>query len=240
MKQRFSIAVASFGAVALLALLVPPLRQDPAYHDFADQRQLWGWPHFWNVVSNGGFAAAGLAGLIGLRYRPGQSWERRAVVLLFAAVAATSVGSGYYHWAPSNATLFWDRLPMAVAFMALFALVTGERTVPEAGKLLLAPMVAAGVASVGWWRAYDDLRFYALVQFVPLVVIPVLLWRTRGAHRGAGELVGALAWYAGAKLLEAADGPVYRVTGLSGHTLKHIAAGLSCWWLVRWMIARVR
>ncbi|MDX1983323.1 MAG: hypothetical protein SFV51_23835 [Bryobacteraceae bacterium] len=235
----FLIAISGALAIAAIAL-APPLRQDAGYHDFADIRPLLGIPNCLNVLSNLPFAIAGAMGLAGLRHRAGQRWERYAFALLSGAILLTSVVSGYYHWAPSNATLFWDRLPMAVGFMALFAVVVGERTVAEAGRLLLAPMVAAGIASVAWWRAYDDLRFYIVVQFLPLLAIPVMLWRTRGAHPGTSALVTGLGWYAAAKALELADRPVYAALGLSGHTLKHLAAGMSCWWLVRWMRTRAQ
>lgn len=235
----FLIAIAGALAIGAIAM-TPPVRQETAYHDFADIRTLFGIPNFWNVLSNLPFAIAGAVGLAGLRHRAGQRWERRAFALLFGAIFLTCAGSGYYHWAPSNSTLFWDRLPMAVGFMALFAVVVGERTMAEAGRLLLPPMVAAGIASVAWWRAYDDLRFYIVVQFLPLVAIPVMLWRTRGIHRGTAVLVRGLGWYAAAKVLELADRPVYAALGLSGHTLKHLAAGVSCWWLMRWMRTRTQ
>src|SRR4029077_315822 len=37
-------------SLAILALL-PPIPQDPSYHQFADQRTLLGIPNFWNVIS---------------------------------------------------------------------------------------------------------------------------------------------------------------------------------------------
>ena len=33
----------------------------------------------------------------------------------------------YYHWKPTNATLVWDRLPMTLAFMTVFAIMIDER-----------------------------------------------------------------------------------------------------------------
>jgi hypothetical protein len=51
--------------VSLVALLpLPPLLQDQNYHQFADQRELFGIPNFWNVVSNLPFIAIGAAGLL--------------------------------------------------------------------------------------------------------------------------------------------------------------------------------
>ena len=35
--------------------------------------------------------------------------------------------SRYYHWKPTNATLVWDRLPMTLAFMTVFAIMIDER-----------------------------------------------------------------------------------------------------------------
>jgi hypothetical protein len=44
--------------VSLAGLLpLPPLLQDQSYHQFADQRELFGIPNFWNVVSNLPFVA---------------------------------------------------------------------------------------------------------------------------------------------------------------------------------------
>jgi hypothetical protein len=51
----YGLMVASL--VALLPL--PPLLQDQAYHQFADQRELFGVPNFWSVVSNLPFVAVG-------------------------------------------------------------------------------------------------------------------------------------------------------------------------------------
>ena len=45
--------IAGIAVVAVVAaLLVDPVAQDPAYHDFADQRAIAGVPNFWNVASN--------------------------------------------------------------------------------------------------------------------------------------------------------------------------------------------
>ena len=43
-------------------MLLPPLLQDQGYHQFADQRTLFGIPNFWNVVSNIPFLAVGAIG----------------------------------------------------------------------------------------------------------------------------------------------------------------------------------
>jgi len=50
-------------AGALAALLLPPLKQPQAYHQFADQRTWFGIPNFLNVISNVGFLLVGLVGL---------------------------------------------------------------------------------------------------------------------------------------------------------------------------------
>ena len=46
--------------------------------------------------------------------------------MLFLGIALTGFGSSYYHWDPNDRTLFWDRLPMALSFMAILAIVIGE------------------------------------------------------------------------------------------------------------------
>src|SRR5215472_17342126 len=107
--------LAGLTAISLTGLaLLPKIPQDQAYHLFADQRTLIGIPNFWNVVSNIPFVAVGALGLA--RYR-----NNIATIVLFLGVFMTGIGSAYYHWAPSDGTLFWDRLPMTVAFAAIFS-----------------------------------------------------------------------------------------------------------------------
>src|SRR5437764_6848443 len=101
-------------------LLLPPIPQDQSYHQFADQRTLLGIPNFWNVVSNLPFIAVGAAGL--LKHRDGP-----ATIVIFAGIFLTGFGSAYYHWNPSDATLFWDRLPMTLVFSAILSSAISER-----------------------------------------------------------------------------------------------------------------
>ena len=210
--------------VALIAVLsLPPMAQDPAYHDFADNRAFFGIPAFLNVVTNLAFLIVGIVGVRACATVAGARW---AWLICFGGVALVGIGSGYYHLAPDNSTLVWDRLPMSVGFMGLLVAVLAEHLHPRLEKILLVPAMLLGIASVVVWHVADDLRLYAWVQFMPLLVIPaiMLLFEGRFTHRHL--LLVALAIYAVAKLAEHYDHVVFEATGqiISGHSLKHLLA----------------
>lgn len=230
---------------------VPPIPQDPAYHAFADRRPAGGIPNALNVLSNLPFLVVGLLGLTFLirDRRAGRSTafappeDRRPYWLLFLGVGLTGVGSAYYHWRPGNATLFWDRLPMTIGFMALLASVVGERISRRAGAWLLWPLVIAGAASTLYWhigeqRGAGDLRPYGLVQFGSLVLVPLILAFFPTRYTGTRDLVIAIGWYGLAKIFEHVDHGMLTLTGVSGHTWKHLASAAGAYWLLRMLQRR--
>jgi hypothetical protein len=239
-----------FGVVALgLVFCLPPIPQDPAYHAFADGRTMLGVRNFLNVASNVPFVVVGALGL-GALFRPGavgpggsvlDPAERWPLAVLFVGVFLTGFGSAYYHLDPNNETLVWDRLPMTVAFMGLFAAMIGERVGVRAGTWLLGPLVWLGLVSAVAWHLSErrwagDLRLYGFVQFYPLVTIPLLLYQFPPRYTRGGDIMVALGWYLLAKVLE--HGPVeHSIFGMghvvSGHTLKHLAAAAGAYWLAR-------
>jgi hypothetical protein len=230
-------------AAGAAVLAVPPIAQDPAYHDMADQRALFGIPNSLNVLSNLPFAIVGVVGLAATVRRPGEGpspfehpWLRWPYVAVFGGALLTAFGSSYYHLSPDNARLVWDRLPMTLAFMGLVAAVVGERVSVSLSRRLLLPLLALGAGSVAYWygselRGAGDLRPYALVQFGSLLVVLLVLLLHRGRPADTRYLLAGLLAYAAAKGLEWADPLVYGFGQIvSGHTLKHLAAaaGLGC------------
>lgn len=239
--------------VATVAVFACPRYPQPLwYHDFADQRCFWCVPHALNVLSNLPFVVIGVLGVRFLRrpevWQPGRVFlepaERYPYLVLFIFVGLTGFGSAYYHWDPSNARLMWDRLPLAVAFMALFAAILGERVQPCLGSWLLLPLTVLGAASVIYWHQSEihgdgDLRFYLLVQFFPLLCIPLLLLLFPARYTRSSDLVGALAWYVGAKVLEALDKQIFAQGQLvSGHTLKHLLAAVTAYLILHMLRKR--
>ncbi len=227
----FSVRVGLLGGVvaAFVAALVlhGPIAQDPAYHQFADQRTLWGVSNLWNVLSNLPFVVLGLLGLgrMVLGPTPGVLPQlRSAYWVFFAASALIGVGSAYYHYWPDDHTLVWDRLPMTLAFMAFFCAVVGEHLRIQLGRWGLAPLLVAGVLSVLWWQVSGDLRVYVLVQFLPIVLTPLILLLFPSRLSGVGYLWAVLGAYVLAKMLEVWDAPIYQTLGISGHSFKHVAA----------------
>ena len=216
------------GALFVLAVTAafPEVLQDQGYHLFADRRVLLGVPNALDVLSNAAFAVVGAYGL-SWALRPGafaDPRERPAWLVLFAAVGLTSLGSAYYHLAPSDARLVWDRLPMAAGFMALVAALLGERFGVAVGRHLLGRLVLAGIATVAYWDLTGNLLPYLIVQYGTMAAIPVIL-AGRPARAGpATPWVAALVLYAAAKILEANDAPVFIALGVSGHALKHLVA----------------
>jgi hypothetical protein len=221
-------------AIVAVALAISPIAQDPSYHAMADQRTILGVPNGLNVLSNAAFAIVGLAGVFALmrgsidRRAFAAPWERGPYLVLFAGCALTAVGSSYYHLAPDDARLFWDRLPMTLGFMGLLTALLAERVSSAFARVAFGPLVVLGAASVVWWRIGGDLRPYAAVQFGSLLLVLAMLLFFRARLPGDTYLWAAAASYGAAKLLEARDRPIYELgRAVSGHTLKHLLAAVS-------------
>lgn len=222
-------------AAVVAAFFIDPIAQDPGYHEFADRRPYLGIPNFWNVATNLPFLVIGIAGLTQL---PAVALRLHYAVFCIG-VALVAVGSGRYHLEPSTAALVFDRLPMTIAFMALFGAVIADRVSMPLGRALLWPLIALGIASIGWWHTTEqagrgDLRPYALVQFLPMLLIPLMLVLFRGERLRSGWLWAGLGAYLGAKLMEHFDAGLYSAGQmLGGHSLKHLLAALAAWWIIR-------
>jgi hypothetical protein len=231
-------------AVAVAAFLAPRIPQSQSYHDFADRRALLGIPNFGDVASNLLFAVSGGWGLVFLFAKRGRERfidprERWAYVFVFLGLLLTAFGSGYYHLAPDNARLVWDRLPMTLAFMGLVSAMISERVSVSVGCYLLPVLLSIGAGSVIlWWyseaRGAGDLRFYAATQVYAVLILPVLLLLPPRYTRGYdfGVVFGL---YVLAKIFETADRQIFSLDRhtTSGHTLKHLAAGAAGIWVLR-------
>jgi hypothetical protein len=216
--------------------LVDPIAQDPSYHAFADARRILGIPNFWNVMSNLLFLLTGIAGLRFLTVS-----ERCGLLpsllpayrVFFAGVLLTALGSGWYHLGPGNESLVWDRLPMTLAFMGFFSAVLGEHVSESLARHLLLPLLLAGAGSVlFWWLGetggHGDLRPYVLVQFLPMILVPLILLLYPSRFDRTGFIWAMIFVYATSKLFEYADYSVFGAGGLiSGHSVKHVVAALA-------------
>ena len=235
---RHSILLFAALAAIVAVFARPAVPQDLAYHRFADQRSLLGIPNCLNVLSNVPFAIAGLLGLMTTRRRGNDPWTRWPYIALFAGVALTTLGSGYYHLQPGNAGLVWDRLPMTVGFMGLLTALLGERISVSVSRWLFVPLLLLGAGSVLYWywselRHAGDLRLYILVQFGSLLLIVLILLLYPARNGGTGYVVAALGAYAAAKVFESADNQIFSLGHfVSGHTIKHLTAAVGVAFLV--------
>ena len=209
----------------LLLLHGGPIPQDRGYHEFADVRTCLGLPNFGNVASNLLFLVVGAAGMLWC-YRNAGMGARRSWMVLFLGVALVFFGSGYYHRAPDDDSLVWDRLPMTVAFMGLFTALLAEHLPEKMERTLLVAAVVIGIASVFWWKQTDDLRVYIWVQLTPLLVIPFVIAVFPGRFTHRHYLLYGVGFYAAAKIAEYYDRETFALTAnvLSGHSLKHLLA----------------
>ncbi len=253
-KPRVAVPYVLPVAVVVLAIAAllwhGPVAQLAHYHDFADQRSWLGIAHAADVLSNLGFAFVGLQGL----RRVIQCWDapvlrtgRDGWAVFFCALLLTSVGSAWYHLAPDDARLVWDRLPIALACAGILAAVWRETVGAE--RWITPALVAFAVASVAWWRITDlhgtgDLRPYLFLQFLPLVLVPLLQWQHEVAMVERLAFAGAMRLYVLAKIFEWADHAVLHALVLvSGHTIKHLLATLAAAlisWGLGWRLWQTR
>lgn len=225
-------------------LFTKPFPQDPDYHNFADDRELFlHIKNTWNVLTNIPFFIVGLQGLLFLQSPEGQPrrsgpisqpWHAWCGIIFFGGAIVTAFGSAYYHWEPCNETLVWDRLPMTLAFMGIVAGLIGERVWDPLGKLLLFPLVTLGFVSVLYWHitemmGHGDLRLYLyVVQYGSIAVVPLIcLTMFPPRYTGTSRLLLSLCLYLLAKVCESLDKEIYALLHFSGHSIKHLLAAYS-------------
>lgn len=221
-------------AVAVGLLLVGPIVQPAWYYDFADHSTFLGVPHAGDVISNIGFTVVGALGIMALwpqRSHKGLRAGWNGYLLFLISLILTGAGSAYFHLAPDNQRLVWDRLPIALACAGLLAAVRAEtRRLPEsADDTIWFAFIAA--LSVAWWYytgrngAPGDLRPYLALQALTMVLIPQWQAIGRSANADRAWFAAACGVYIVARLCELADHQIHEALGfLSGHTLKHLLA----------------
>jgi hypothetical protein len=232
---------------AAAAFLLPAMPQPLDYHHFADQRAAFGIGNFLDVVTNVAFLLAGLAGLVVVFSGracfefPGERWP---YAVFFLGVLLTAAGSAWYHLSPDNETLFWDRLPMTIAFMGLLSSQIVDRVSVRAGLALLVPMLLVGMGSVVYWIATEragagNVLPYGILQGYSVVVLLIMATLHRSRYTRANDVYFIFGWYVLAKVLESMDGEILALGHVvSGHSLKHVAAAAAGFVACRMLLRR--
>jgi hypothetical protein len=231
-------------ALAVAAFALPAMPQPLSYHAFADCRTIWAVPNFFNVVSNLPFLVGGALGLVQVYRGQGRFIDPREqlpYLVFFLGALLTCFGSAYYHAAPDNPRLVWDRLPMTLGFAGLVAAALAERIDLRYGLRALWPLLGLGVASVLYWYGTEragagNVIPYAVYQAWSILAIVLLIvaFPARRYSHGNG-LLWAAVFYGVAKIFETFDLAVFRVLDgtLSGHTIKHLFAAAAVFAIVR-------
>ena len=98
---------------------------------------------------------------------------------------------------------------------------------------ILIPLLVVAGGSVAYWgiteaRGSGDLRPYAIVQFLPMLLIPLILLMYRSVFNRVNFFWFVIALYVLSKLLEYFDFNVYGFGEyISGHSLKHVVAAVA-------------
>jgi hypothetical protein len=216
--MRTTIAAGLAAMTILVVALTCEIVRGPEFHRYADTRTWLGIPNAGDVLSNLAFLIVAARGLRHTYAPMGR--------LVGAGIAAIGLGSAAYHLAPSDLTLAFDWAPIALTLAVLSAAVLDDRGGPGPLALALAPLFAFG--SVVWWLATGgthggNMAPYVAVQVTCIALPPLVAVLAPGTIR-TGWLFAGLASFVVARVLGAYDRALLEAIGISGHSLKHIAA----------------
>ena len=229
--EKLALLVSLFLICLLITVASKPIAQAADYHHFVEQQIFMGLPHALNVLSTLPLLVVAFIGLfmaIQSDNKIGSLANAEAYGALFFTTAMVAVGSCIYHLWPSDHTLLWERLPMALSLMSLLSIMVGEFVANKLGRLTLYPALVIGALAVLYWyhteiQGTSDLRGYLLIQMYPLLVMPIMLLLYSTAHKHQKAYWWLLGGLVVAKICLHYDQQIVNLqVAISGHTLKNL------------------
>ncbi|MFN8790752.1 MAG: hypothetical protein ACK5Y2_04775 [Bdellovibrionales bacterium] len=240
-KQGRQASIATGIALFILALGTflfwdrIPAYDSTRYLHFADQRTLLGIPHALDVLSNLSFLWVGVWGLN--QYLKSERASRDLIfkAVLSGALILTAFGSAYFHWEPTPDRLFWDRLPMSLAFAAIIGWIVSDKSNFAFGACCAVLCALVGAITLTLWKlGLGHLKLYYVLQFGGLLLGLGLCLFVPGRRFSNQAFLLGFALYVVAKILEERDTSIFVATELvSGHTLKHLVAAAAVFVFLR-------
>lgn len=197
------------------------------YHNFADKRRLAGLPNALNVLSNL-FIIIPVIYL--LKHKTENNTENNTNNnLLIIHITLLSLASAYYHYNPTDKSIFWDIIMIATLSIIVLNIINEYKC----GILFY----ILGILSVVYWKQTGDIRLYLLI----LIGVPIIFFLKyydneeeddNGVKKNLYIILFFTVLY---RFVEYYDHQIYNLTNnmISGHTLKHIFAGLSILYIVK-------
>ena len=215
----------------ILAIFLPSIQQDQNYHNFADQRALFGVNNAFDTLSNLAFIIVGILGLFNFYNNKFIKISNSFSVILnlfFISIILTGLGSGYYHLSPNDFTLVFDRLALTLVFTFILAMLASIRISERSGFHTLAELIILAPLSVLLWNYNGNLTPYAVLQFGGIIIIVLTLLLTK-AQKQSPCFASLIILYGFAKVAEFYDVEIFKLSQnlISGHTLKHLIGAIA-------------
>jgi hypothetical protein len=215
----------------LLAIFLPSIEQNQNYHNFADQRTLFGVRNAFDTLSNLAFIIVGILGLVNFynnQYIKISNSFSVILNLFFIAIILIGLGSSFYHLSPNDFTLVFDRLAMSLVFASILAMLAYLKISPRFGLHTLAELLILAPLTVLIWKFNGNLTPYVVLQFVGIILLILMLLLTKTRMQGPC-FTSLIILYSAAKLVEFYDEKIFNLSQnlISGHTLKHLIAALA-------------
>jgi hypothetical protein len=99
-----------------------------------------------------------------------------------------------YHLWPNNETLVYDRIPIVIIVVSFFAFIIHDLISIKKGYYVFIVLNIIGIITVIYWITSEhagkgDLRWYAMMQFFPVIAIPLLLLLYKSPFNYAKEVI---------------------------------------------------
>lgn len=242
--------------MAGVVIFFAPIHQSRDFYQYVDERTWLGLTNFANVATNLPFLLVGLVGLARLgRQSAVPGVLSPGTDLLYGAfytgLITTFIGSSYYHLLPGPWTLMIDRLAICICFIAFYCIVLSDYLSATLGRRLFLPLLGYSFGAVSYWytsaleTGHGDLSAYLLVQLLPIVHLPIILWLFQPASTASAprhHYLFALLAYLLAAWADARDSELFLLTGgfISGHSIKHLLAGAGGYLIYRSRVRRIQ